>query len=137
MKKYFLLSLIAVSAVNINLAAQEKPKTVIDSTKTNAVYETVDQYPIFSSGGKSFRGIFQENFNVNAIKGEGTIKTEVSFVVETDGTITDIKAMGDNSKFNEEVVKAVGAVKTKWTPAKVNGQPVRTRFRMPVTMNFR
>ena len=66
----------------------------------------------------------------------GTVKTEVIFVVERDGSITDVKANGANKDFNAEAVRTVKSIKNKWAPAKINGQSVRYRFRMPLTMQF-
>ena len=67
---------------------------------------------------------------------EGTVKTEVTFVVERDGSITDVKANGSNKDFNAEAIRTVKSIKNKWAPAKINGQSVRYRYRMPLTMQF-
>lgn len=104
---------------------------------TNDVYESVDQAADFTGGGISgFRNKFQNSFDGSSVEGEGTLSTEITFVVERDGTITDVKAKGKNSDFNAEAVRTVKSIKTKWIPGKVNGQPVRSRFRFPVKMNF-
>ena len=49
---------------------------------------------------------------------------------------SNIKIIGKNTDFNNEAERTIKSIKTKWTPGKVNGQPVRSRFRFPVTMNF-
>jgi len=104
---------------------------------TNDVYESVDQSADFSSGGvNGFRTKFMDNFESSAIEGEGTLSTEITFVVERDGTLSQIKASGSNQDFNREAERTVKSIKTKWIPGKVNGQPVRSRFRFPVKMNF-
>lgn len=105
---------------------------------TNEVYESVDQAADFGGGGISgFRKRFQEDFDASAMEGgEGTLKTEITFVVERDGTLSSVKATGPNSDFNREAERTVKSIRGKWTPGKVNGQPVRSRFRLPVTMNF-
>ncbi|WP_333852596.1 energy transducer TonB [Epilithonimonas sp.] len=103
---------------------------------TNEVYESVDQNAEFPGGTNSFRSKFQNNFDASNLEGEGTLKTEITFVVEKDGSLTQVKATGPNSDFNREAESTVKGIKTKWTPGKVNGQPVRSRFRFPVTMNF-
>ena len=59
-----------------------------------------------------------------------------TFVIERDGSITDVKASGPNSEFNAEAVKTIKGIRKKWTPAKVNGQAVRSRYRLPLTMQF-
>ncbi|MPS73945.1 MULTISPECIES: energy transducer TonB [Epilithonimonas] len=103
---------------------------------TNEVYESVDQNAEFPGGTNAFRSKFSNNFDSGSLEGEGTLKTEITFVVEKDGSLTQVKATGPNSDFNREAEATVKGIKTKWTPGKVNGQPVRSRFRFPVTMNF-
>ena len=120
---------------------QAPPKASAVESKapsTTEVYESVDQDAEFPGGGLSaFRTKFSENFDTSAMEGgEGTIKATVTFIVERDGSITDIKVQGGNSDFNQEATRTVKSVKTKWKPAKINDQPVRQRYKMPITMNF-
>lgn len=101
------------------------------------VYTEVDQQSEFPGGLNSFRSKVSENFDTSAMAGgDGTVKTEITFVVERDGSITDVKATGSNSDFNSEAIRTIKSIRTKWTPAKINGQTVRSRFRLPLTMNF-
>ena len=101
------------------------------------VYSEVEQTAEFPGGINAFRNKVSGNFDGSAMNGdEGTVKAEVTFVVERDGTITDVKASGKNSDFNSEAVRTIKSIKNKWTPAKINGQSVRYRFRLPLTMNF-
>ncbi|RRQ46769.1 energy transducer TonB [Chryseobacterium sp. SC28] len=114
-----------------------KAVTVEVKPVTNEVYESVDQAADFPGGvNTAFRRKFVDNFDGTDLEGEGTIKTEITFVVEKDGSLTQIKATGPNAAFNRAAEETVRSIKTKWTPGKVNGQPVRSRFRFPVTMNF-
>lgn len=103
---------------------------------TNEVYDSVEQNAEYPGGINSFRNKFQNNFDSSSLEGEGTLKTEITFVVERDGTLTQIKATGPNSEFNKEAEATVRGMKTKWNPGKNNGQAVRSRFRFPVSMNF-
>ena len=119
---------------------QAPPKAAAVESKapsTTEVYESVDQEAEFPGSLNSFRNKIAENFDNSAMEGgEGTLKTTVTFIVERDGTISDVKASGSNSDFNSEAVRTVKSIRTKWVPAKNNGQPVRQRFRLPLTMNF-
>ena len=119
---------------------QAPPKAAAVESKapsTTEVYESVDQEAEFPGSLNSFRNKIAENFDNSAMEGgEGTLKTTVTFIVERDGTISDVKATGPNSDFNSEAVRTVKSIKSKWVPAKINGQPVRQRFRLPLTMNF-
>lgn len=101
------------------------------------IYAEVEQTAEFPGGINSFRGKVADNFDTSAMSGgEGTLKTEITFVVERDGSITQVKATGSNSDFNREAERTVKSIRNKWTPAKINGQAVRYRFRLPLTMNF-
>jgi protein TonB len=101
------------------------------------VYSEVEQLAEFPGGINAFRSKVQSSFDSSAMDGdEGTVKTEITFVVERDGSITDVKASGSSKTFNDEAIRTVKSIKNKWTAAKINGQSVRYRFRMPLTMNF-
>ena len=104
---------------------------------TNDVYDSVDQSADFGAGGlNGFRSKFMNSFDSSSVEAEGALSTEITFVVERDGTLSQVKASGSNKDFNSEAERTVKSIKTKWIPGKVNGQPVRSRFRFPVKMNF-
>jgi len=120
------------STGNKSSTAEVKPQ--VSDTQ---VYSEVEQTAEFPGGINAFRNKVSGNFDGSAMNGdEGTVKAEVTFVVERDGTITDVKANGKNADFNSEAVRTIKSIKNKWTPAKINGQSVRYRFRLPLTMNF-
>jgi len=43
-----------------------------------------------------------------------TLKTTIYFVVEPDGSVNRIKAMGDNAEFNAEAERTLSSIKTKY-----------------------
>ncbi|WHF50456.1 energy transducer TonB [Chryseobacterium gotjawalense] len=101
------------------------------------IYTEVEQLAEFPGGINKFRSSVQNNFDTGAMEGdEGKVQTVITFVVERDGSITDVKADGSNKTFNAEAVRTVKSVKNKWSPAKINGQAVRYRYRLPLTMQF-
>jgi protein TonB len=66
-----------------------------------------------------------------------TLKTTIYFVVEPDGSVNRIKAVGDNAEFNAEAERTLSSIKTKYQPATVNNLSVRYLLRFPLTMNFK
>lgn len=101
------------------------------------VYTEVEQLAEFPGGINKFRASVENNFDTGVMDGdEGTVKTTITFVVERDGSITDVKADGSNKTFNAEAIRTVKSVKNKWSPAKIDGKPVRYRYRLPLTMQF-
>ncbi|WP_262383738.1 energy transducer TonB, partial [Elizabethkingia miricola] len=109
------------------------PKPII----SNDPAVIVDIEAAYIGGLDSFRNKIKENFDGSVMDGtEGVIKTMVTFIVERDGTITNIKADGPNRDFNAEAIRTIKSVKGKWNPAKLEGQYVRSYFRIPVSMKF-
>ena len=63
-------------------------------------------------------------------------KVFVSFVVEKDGSLTDVKVLRDiGSGCGEEAVRVVKSM-PKWKPAKQRGKPVRMQFNLPVAFTL-
>lgn len=105
------------------------------------VYETVEERakPLLENGFNEIRNRFQENFNNEKMDAvEGRVKTEVSFVIEKDGSISNVTAIGTNEVLNTEAAKALTLASkgVKWQPGKMNGKEVRSRFKFPITMEF-
>ena len=62
-------------------------------------------------------------------------KVYVQFVVDKNGTITDVKAIrGIGAGCDEEAIRVVGEA-PKWKPGKQRGRPVRQRIVLPI--NFK
>ncbi len=104
---------------------------------TTQVYTEVEQLADFPGGINKFRSKVQNSFDTSVMDGdEGLVKSEITFVVERDGSITDIKVTGSNSTMNKEAERTVRSIKDKWKPAKINGENVRYRYRLPLSMQF-
>lgn len=91
----------------------------------------------FDGGLNAFRDKFLNQFDGSSFDGSGeTLKTTLTFVVEKDGSITNIKADGKDASFNSEAMRAVKAIRGKWTAGKLQGSSVRSYFKFPVSMKF-
>ncbi len=75
-------------------------------------------------------------YSDSVLPGQKLLKTNVVFVVEKDGSISSVRAEGDNFTFNRQAEIAVYLLPEKFSPAVVNGTAVRYRFRLPLAMNF-
>lgn len=64
------------------------------------------------------------------------VTSKVVFVVERDGTVSDVKAEGDNFTFNRQAEIALYCISKQFSPASINGTLVRYRFSLPLTLNF-
>ena len=113
------------------------------------IYTQVDVIPQFSRGTKGWNDFLNKNLNINKIQwsiDEETYKqyglvqrAELEFTVCEDGKVCDIEVMNSDKispEFTEEVVRVMKR-SPKWKPALLNGKPVRTRFKQPVTVNLK
>lgn len=109
----------------------------VPAPQPDAVANTVDVEASFSGGIQAFRAKMVQQFNTSDFDGSGDkISTVISFIVEKDGSISNIKANGSEPAFNKEAERTIRKIKGKWTPAQLNGMSVRSYFKFPVTMVF-
>ena len=90
----------------------------------------------FKGGINVFREKVAQSFDTESMDTSGMISAVITFVVEKDGSISNLKINGSNAEFNSEAERAVKSVKTKWTPAQLKGKAVRSSFRMPISMKI-
>lgn len=115
----------------------EVPQIIKPKLINNAIVDRVDVEANFNGGINAFRNKVIQNFNAgNFEESDGLMKTTVTFIVEKDGTISGIKSNGKNSAFNKEAELTIKNLKGKWTPAKLNGEFVRSYFNFPISMQF-
>ena len=82
---------------------------------------------------EAFYKIIAKNFKVPEEQGlNGKIIT--TFVIEIDGSITDIKVLQDIGYGSGAEVLKVLAMTKKWTPAKLNDIPVRVLYEFPISI---
>ncbi|MEF9477110.1 energy transducer TonB [Chryseobacterium sp. RRHN12] len=116
-----------------------KASTVeVKANNPNEIYKDVDQSAEYPGGMGALRKFLGDNFDTSLMEGgEGTLKAKLKFVVEKDGTVSNvtIEEKSPNGDFNNEAVRVVKKLK-KWTPAKRNGESVRSYYSVPFTMNF-
>ncbi|SDE95907.1 energy transducer TonB [Epilithonimonas hungarica] len=96
----------------------------------------VDVAADFKGGIDAFRQKVSQTFDTESIDHTGVVSGVITFVVERDGSISNIKINGQNADFNKEAERTVKSIKTKWTPAQLNGKAVRSSFRMPISMRI-
>ena len=81
----------------------EGAKIVDKPVDKQEIHTTVDVEADYGNGGlNGFRAKVMENFDNEAVEGEGVLTTTVKFVVETNGTVSQVKATGSNADFNKE-----------------------------------
>ncbi|MFY7730690.1 MAG: energy transducer TonB [Flavobacterium sp.] len=116
----------------------ENPEGLITGNTVETTV-TVDEMPEFPGGIKEFLTAVGRNYEVPESDEPQTAKVLVRFIVEKDGSISDIVVTRDPKPelgLGKEAIKALKRIKTKWTPGKKNGQYVRTAYNLPITVNI-
>ncbi len=128
---------------------KEEPKTfIIDEfdpknikTKkdnSNAVYSTAEitDNPEYPSGMEAFYKFVGENYTMpktpNDVKLAG--KVYVTYIIETNGEISNIKVLRDIGYGTGEEAIRVLKLSPKWKPGTINDEAVRTQFSLPISI---
>lgn len=126
--KYLILLTCFVTLLACNASAQSTPS----ATTNTIVYGNVqDNYP---GGYDSYDKYITQNVHYPDVARSNNIQgcSYVQFVIERDGTLSNIKTCrGIGSGMDEETVRLIKA-SGKWNPSKVNGNNVRTKCRAAV-----
>ena len=102
--------------------------------KNDMEYCIVEMMPQYPGGLAAMLKYIRENIKYpeQAMKKGIQGRVTVSFIVEKDGSISDVKpVLSVHPLLNKEAVRVVKSM-PKWSPGKHNGKPVRVRFNLPV-----
>ena len=118
--------------------APEGKNEVVDVKITavdEEIYQVVEQMPEFKGGMDALMKYLSSNINYPKEAKDKNIqgKSLIRFVVEKDGSITDIEVArsSGNELLDQESLRVVKSM-PKWNPGKQSGRAVRTRFVLPV-----
>ncbi|SFT55061.1 hypothetical protein SAMN05421857_1521 [Chryseobacterium formosense] len=132
------VALIAALLKVKNLEDVKRLKPAQTNNQQSAEFsKTIDKTADYPGGINALRKEIAQLFYGDGVYSEsGNVKTNVGFIVEKDGTISNVKAEGDNFTFNRQAEIAVYSISEKFSPAYINGTPVRYKFRLPLALNF-
>ncbi|MDD3724648.1 MAG: energy transducer TonB, partial [Bacteroidales bacterium] len=102
------------------------------------VFVMVEENASFPGGEKAMFKYISDNLQYPRLAIEKGIqgRVYVTFIVEKDGSITDIKVLRDiGDGCGDEVVRLVKTM-PKWKPAKQRGKTVRQQFNLPVMFSL-
>lgn len=111
------------------------PKVSQVVEEDNQIYNTagIEVKPEFPGGMEKFYSYVGKNYRApeeEGLKG----KVYVTFVVEKDGSLTDIKVLRDiGFGTGKEAIRVLSKC-PKWNPGVQNGKPVRVLYSLPITI---
>lgn len=116
---------------------ENKRKLKNNDEVENQIYtfEELDKLPEFAGGMDKFHQYVTKNFKIESDENING-KVIVSFIVEKDGSLTNIKILKDlgygSGKEAERILKNC----PRWKPAEKNGQTVRVFLSVPLKVNI-
>ena len=117
-----------------------KAKEVIaqEAPVEEKVFDVVEQMPQFPGGDAALFEYLSTHIKYPTIAEENGVQGRVivTFVVERDGSITDVKVVKSvDPSLDKEASRVVKGM-PKWIPGKQNGAPVRVKYTVPVTFRL-
>lgn len=102
----------------------------------NSVYSAngIEIPATYPGGNDKFRDFVLNNFRIPEDDGFEGGKIYVSFTVEKDGSISDIKVRDIGFGTEKETIRVLKSLKQKWSPGMNNGKPARMNFSMPINL---
>ena len=95
--------------------------------------------PVFPGGIQALVTYLKDNVKYPQEMAEKKIqgRVVVSFIIDKEGNVTDVKVAYSVSKqFDEEAMRVIRAM-PKWVPGKQNGKNVNVRYNIPVSFKLK
>jgi protein TonB len=116
-----------------------KAKEVIaQEVEEEKIFDVVEQMPEFPGGPQALFEWLSKNIKYPAIAEENGVQGRVivTFVVERDGSVTDVKVVKSvDPSLDREATRVVKSM-PNWIPGKQNGSAVRVKYTVPVTFRL-
>lgn len=94
----------------------------------------LDRLPEYPGGMKRFYGDVGNNFEKPDVDSNyASLSVIMSFVIEKDGTMTNIKVLRSSEKSMErEAIRVLKSMRAKWSPGYKDGEKVRVLYTLPI-----
>ena len=105
-----------------------------EEEEDSQIFFIVEEMPEFPGGEAALRQYIAKTIEYPVIAQENGIqgRVYVTFVVNTDGSITDARiARGVDPSLDKEALRVVNTL-PKWKPGKQRGKPVRVSYTVPI-----
>jgi len=116
----------------------DAPNIQQEQEDENIIYNAagIEVKPEFSGGNEKLFSFISKNFQYNDVMIENELKgrTIASFVVEKDGSISDIKVVRGMGFGTENEIIRVLKLMPKWNPGEQNGKKVRCSYMIPIAI---
>ena len=126
------------SKAQIQTYTPPPPPKPVEEEATEEIFVVVEQQPEFPGGMSALMKFLGDNIKYPVIAQENGIQGRVitRFVVERDGSITDVQVVrGQDPSLDKEAVRVIQTM-PRWKPGQQRGKAVRVRFTLPVVFRL-
>lgn len=105
---------------------------------SDKVFDVVEEMPHFPGGAAALQAFLSSNTKYPVVAQENGVQGRVivSFVVERDGSITDVRVVRSvDPSLDREASRVVRSM-PRWSPGKQNGSAVRVKYTVPVVFRL-
>ena len=126
-----------VVSVVVN-AKNPQQEAEIEDAEMPKVFDVVENMPEFPGGMTAMMQFLAENvcYPEAAEKAGTQGRVIATFIVEKDGSITNIKIVKSVSEELDAEAKRVIEAMPNWKPGKQSGEPVRVKYTIPITFRL-
>ncbi|WP_306353981.1 energy transducer TonB [Flavobacterium sp. '19STA2R22 D10 B1'] len=115
----------------------DKGKGVTDDNEIHSMGSGLEVKPDFPGGMAKFYAYVAKNFRTPEVSSDLKGRVIVNFVVEKDGSLSDIKVVRDlGFGTGKEAIRLLKA-SPKWSPGIQNGRPVRVLYSLPIVVDVK
>ena len=128
-----------VEAVRNDIAVAAPPPPPAPKPEVaNKVFDVVEEMPSFPGGQGALMSFLSSNIKYPVVAQENGVQGRVivGFVVEKDGSISDVKVMRSVDPSLDREAQRVVKSMPKWKPGKQNGSAVRVKYTVPVVFRL-
>ena len=145
------LAIVPVAGLALVAFAQPEVESIAEQVKYSATlsyavpadtlkkaYDEVEKMPEFPGGMSEMMRFVSDNIRYpkDAMEAKKEGRALVEFVIETDGSITDVSVVKEvYPSIDAEAIRVVKSM-PKWTPGEQDGEKVRVKFTMPIAFKL-
>ena len=132
----FILIYMSFEFVGANFSQQPPPQQEVNDT--NMFFVLVEELPEYIGGEEARQKFLKENlvYPKKAQKANIEGRVILSFIVETDGNLTNFEIVKNAHPILDKEALRVAKLMTKWKSGKQRGKEVRVKYTMPITFTL-
>ena len=133
-----LVIVFAPARANAQDKKEKTTQTHKDTTTGDKVYEVCEQMPIFEGGDAALLKYLTDSVKYPELAKKHGVQGRVviGFIVEKDGSLTDVKVLRHvDIALDAEALRVVKGM-PKWIPGRQNEQRVRVKYNVPVSFRL-